>query len=153
MHNKKINDKFIIKRLREDEKDYLFSVLDKKLFGNIKKEDTLTTQLFSIKTENDKTVGFFGLEQFQKDTLCICYLFIKPKFRRQHIATELLKLIAEENSDLLYIYGLVSKENENAIKFYSKNYPFLAIDRRNWTKNLNFAYLNDKNEYEVIFKC
>lgn len=153
MHNTKINDKYTIKRLREDEKDYLYTVLDKKIFGDIKKEDTLTTNFYSIKTEDDKTVGFFGLEQYNKDTMCICYLFVKPNFRRQYIATDLLKTIVSKNSELLYIYGFVSKDNEQALKFYSKNYPFLAIDRRNYTKNLNFAYINDKEDYEVIFKC
>ena len=153
MNNLKLNDKYIIKSLRTDEKDILFSKLDKKIFGNIKEEDTLTTNLYSVKTPEGKIIAFFGLEEFEENTLCLCYLFVKPNFRNQHIASNIVEKVKEVYKDKLYIYGHVHKDNKEALKFYSKKYVFLAVDRSSYTRHLDYAYVNGENSYEVLFKC
>jgi len=45
-----------------------------------------------------KPIGFFGLKDNE-----ILGLFIEPKYRRKGYATELLKLLVEENPDIVIV--------------------------------------------------
>lgn len=152
MRNVCLANNLVIQNLRNDEFEEIIQYLDPLVFGDVKKENLTTSFLYSIKQkDSDEIIAIFGIEEFDKFSLCLFYLFVKKAFRRQGIAQNVISAIVKAFPEKLYIYGFVNPANSNAIEFYKKHYVFLSKDGRHFTKNLDNA-ITINNEYEVIFK-
>lgn len=136
------------KRVMNSEEFLNFAKLD------IKESDLISTRIYVVRIDFD-IIGYFGLDKFDDDSCCVCFLYVKKELRNKGIGKEIIRLITEEIlKDTPYIYGIVDKENVNAIEFYKKHYKFLLEFngfRGVYNYEQKFLYELD-NAYEVVFK-
>lgn len=105
-------------------------------FDNLKNDLENDNCLYFIYYKNNIPIAFIGTS-FVIDTMDLLYVLVLPEYRKQHIATKLLKEIEDFciNNNISKILLEVRSKNSPAINFYEKhNFKKISI-RKNYYKN------------------
>lgn len=89
-------------------------------FDKPTRADLAGVRLFKL-VRDKETVAYFGLDKWTKDTLCLCYLYVKTKYRKKGIGKFIINYIINRNkNNNKYIYGICNSSNYKALEFYRK---------------------------------
>ncbi len=110
----------MIREIKNSDRQIIYQVLQEQ-FQVTYKADTPFTKWYIYEKEND-IIGFINIDIIYEKAE-IEYIYVKKEYRRQNIATQLLKEIEQklENEKVESITLEVNVNNLSAIRFYEKN--------------------------------
>lgn len=108
------------------------------LFFNTSIKEIDCFQKFMIYKKDNKNIGFIDFSYIY-DRIEINYIYVDPKYRKQHIGSKLIQeLISFADKEKCINITLEVNENNNvAIKFYEKNRFKKSAIRNNYYGNEN----------------
>lgn len=108
------------------------------LFFNTSIKEIDCFQKFMIYKKDNKNIGFIDFSYIY-DRIEINYIYVDPKYRKQHIGSKLIQeLISFADQEKCVNITLEVNENNNvAVKFYEKNRFKKSAIRNNYYGNEN----------------
>ena len=152
-----MDKKFKVRNLLVTDEKFVLDTIKKHqdIFGWEPEELFMANKMYKVVDEYDCIVAFFGMAPYTYDSTCICYLWVEEEYRNQGIGSFILEWCKKKAKGSDYVYLLVKKDNQRAIDFYKKRFPFLHRDCKRSIpydeNNLDKLYINNKN-YEVLVK-